>query len=185
MGYPASVGVTWHIADRVAIRPEISLVQSSGCHHDRHDADLHHACRHSKPETTSSEVRTDSTTVGTGISALFYLWKREALSAFVTPRYALQPRHQYDSGKWWLGTRLEIRTGNRNHLVSGSFGAQYALGPEIQRLRGDRARLHTGQPGQRGADKRRCRLVTPQSSSETTIRGVSTRSGAGVVFYFR
>jgi hypothetical protein len=58
MGYPAAVGIIWHVSDTVAIRPELSFSGSSS-------------------ETDRAENITDSEsdgwTLGTGISALFYV----------------------------------------------------------------------------------------------------------------
>lgn len=179
IGYPASVGVVWHVADRVAIRPEISLVQTST------DTTAITTLTFSSPagpqtQTTRAEFMTDSTTVGTGVSALFYLWKWEALSAFVTPRYAYTRGSSTTTGG---GIVAPAGGTTRSHFVSGSFGAQYALGRRFSAF-GEigLGYIHTGVqnvPTFVGSP------VSSTSSSETTSHGVSTRSGAGVVFYFR
>ena len=181
MGYPASVGVVWHVADRMAIRPEISLVQTST------DITAVTTLTFSTPsgtqtqQITRAQFTTDSTTVGAGVSALFYLWKQEALSAFVTPRYAYTRGTGTTSGSGVAGTPTEITT--NNHVVSGSFGAQYALGPRFS-VFGEIGLGYTHSTADNGAPV----SLSPggaASSSRTTSHGVSTRSGAGVVFYFR
>ena len=178
MGYPASVGVVWHISDRLAIRPEISLIQSST------DTTAITTITFTTPlgiqtQSTRAEFTTDSTTVGTGVSALFYVWKREALSAFVTPRYAYNRGTSTTTGG---GTGTPTEGTAKNHVISGSFGAQCALGPRFSVF------------GEIGLGYTRSRVdnvptgsLSPGAStgSETTSHGVSTRSGAGVVFYFK
>jgi hypothetical protein len=177
MGYPASVGVVWHVADRVAIRPEISLVQSST------DTTAITTVTFAtslgvQTQTTRAQFVTDSTTVGTGVSALFYVWKREALSAFVTPRYAYNRGTSTTTGGG-IGTPTENTA--TNHFISGSFGAQYALGRRFSVF------------GEIGLGYTRSRVdnvptdslaIGASTGSETTSHGVSTRSAAGVVFYF-
>lgn len=180
MGYPASVGILWHVSDRVAIRPEISLVQSSTT------TTVVTTVTFTTPagtqtQTTQGEFTTDSTNVGTGVSGLFYLWKRESLSAFVTSRYAYTRGTGATSGSGVAGTPTEITTSN--HVVSGSFGAQYALGRRFSVF----GEIGLGYTDTR-VDNASAISVSPNGSSTisaTSTHGVSTRSGAGVVFYFR
>ena len=85
MGYPASVGVVWHVADRVAVRPEISLSQTS--------TTLTSTTTLTVPfggpiQTIVTQSTSDATTVGAGVSGLFFLWKREGLGTYLTPRYS-------------------------------------------------------------------------------------------------
>src|SRR5438067_11504419 len=75
MGYPSSVGVIWHMTNRVAVRPEITFARTTG---DSIGNDLPGA----SPISTS-----DSTGVGTGISALFYVHRWDALRTYISPRF--------------------------------------------------------------------------------------------------
>ena len=72
MGYPPAVGLVWHVTDLVAVRPEISFTSSAS-------------------DPTSIPVlgtsTSSSSTLGVGVSALFYLWKWDALRAYVAPRF--------------------------------------------------------------------------------------------------
>jgi hypothetical protein len=180
MGYPASVGIVWHVADRVALRPEISFVQSSTV------TTATSTLTFTGPfgpqtQTTQAQFTTDSTTVGTGVSGLFYLWKRDSLSAFVTPRYAYSRGTGTTVASGVAATPTEITTSN--HFVSGSFGAQYALGRRFSVF----GEIGLGYIDTR-VDNASAASVSPNGSStisETSSHGVSTRSGAGVVFYFK
>jgi len=179
MGYPASVGILWHVSDRVAIRPEISLVQNSTATTVITSVTVTTPAG-TQTQTTQGEFTTDTTTVGTGVSGLFYVWKRESLSAFVTPRYAYSRGTGTTSGSGVGGTPTEITTSN--HLVSGSFGAQYAFGSRFT-VFGEIGLGYTHGSVDNGAPV----SLSPggaANSSRTTSHGVSTRSGAGVVFYF-
>src|SRR5205823_2607696 len=68
IGYPASVGVIWHISDRVAVRPDLAASWTSF-----------------KP-STSTGARDDGSSATIGLSGLFYLAKHDALQIYVTPR---------------------------------------------------------------------------------------------------
>src|SRR4029079_161503 len=109
---------------RVAIRPEMSFVQTST------DTTTITTLTFTTPlgiqtQTTRAQFTTDNTTVGTGVSGLFYLWKREALSAFVTPRYAYNRGTSTTTGG---GIALPTDGAVTQPLSSGAFGAEYALG---------------------------------------------------------
>jgi hypothetical protein len=99
MGYPESIGVLWHVTDRVAIRPEFLFAHS----------------------TTDTNLPLDddsrsSTSIGVGASALYYLSDRDNLRPYVAPRW-MYGHSDPGSG----GTSITTNT------ISGAFGAQYAL----------------------------------------------------------
>ena len=182
MGYPASVGVVWHVADGVGIRPEISLVQTST------DVTALTTLTFTTPsgtqtqQITRAEFEADSTTFGAGVSALLYLWKQEALSAFVTPRYAYTHGTSTTAGSGATLAPTDITT--TNHFFSGSFGAQYALSRKFS-VYGEIGLGYTRSNVDNASTTGGFALGTSSTSTETTSRGVSTRSGAGVVFYFK
>jgi hypothetical protein len=182
MGYPASVGVVWHVADRIAIRPEISLVQTST------DITTVTTLTFSTPsgtqtqQITRAQFTTDSTTVGAGVSALFYVWKQEALRAFLTPRYAYTRGTSTTAGSGAAAAPSDITT--KNHFVSGSFGAQYALGRKFG-VYGEIGLGYTHSRVDNASTTGGIASGTASTTTDTTSHGVSTRSGAGVVFYFR
>ena len=56
MGYPSAVGFIFHVTDKIAIRPEVNFASSS-----------------TEIESDLISASSDSFTIGTGVSALFYL----------------------------------------------------------------------------------------------------------------
>jgi hypothetical protein len=107
MGYPSSVGIVWHVTDKVAIRPEFSVAQSS-------------------TETTingltpgTAATTTDGWAIGTGVSGLIYIRSWDQLHLYVSPR--------------WTYSHLTMNTSATSSTttewaINGSVGAQYALG---------------------------------------------------------
>src|SRR3954463_410790 len=74
MGYPAQVGVLWTVAEKLAIRPELSWTTSSS-----ETPSTFTSFGPGGTTTTVSTSTSDSTTIGIGVSALLYLSTRDAL----------------------------------------------------------------------------------------------------------
>src|SRR5262245_4517628 len=102
MGYPATIGFTWHVTDTVAFRPDISFTHS---HSDRGD----------------SPTESDTTTIGTGVAALFYFAAKDNVRPYFSPRVS----YSHGSGSSTSGT-LEASSHGNAWTTSGSFGAQYS-----------------------------------------------------------
>ena len=120
MGYPAAVGVLWHVTDKVAIRPEIAFAGSS--------------------TTTSGsgvDISGDGWNIGTGVSAIFYLRKYDHLRTYVSPRFTYG--HQ-SSSSTTSGLPISSGTSPTYSQTSetfggfGMFGAQYWLGLPLKTL---------------------------------------------------
>lgn len=109
MGYPSSVGLLWHVSDKVAIRPELSFGGGSS-------------------ETTGSglSVNSDNFTVVTGASALFYLHTDDKLRTYVAPRFIYSHTSTTADSSTIMPLSSE-QTGDATG-VQGLFGAQYGLG---------------------------------------------------------
>jgi hypothetical protein len=156
MGYPAAVGVLWHVSDKVAIRPELSFAGSS-----------------SETTTTPSdiEIEGDGWTIGTGVSALFYLRKEDRLRTYVSPRFTYIHTSNTTTTTGLPVTNPEVESSSNVVGFSGSFGAQYAVG--------DRFSIY-GELGFAFSH-------ASSKASVTTTRGSGNqwglRSGVGVVFY--
>ena len=104
MGYPSSVGVVWHVSDKLAVRPELSFAQSSS-------------------EVTvsglpSGTANTDGWNFGTGVSGLFYVRTQDQLHLYVSPRWTYSRVTSNSVASDITATSWSI---------AGSFGAQYAL----------------------------------------------------------
>lgn len=182
MGYPSAIGVLWHIADRIAIRPETTF--SSGSSDSSSSNPI--------VGTDTSSSPSDNWMVGVGVSALFYVTRADALRTYVTPRFAYSKTNTSTST---AGSSVSSTSDGWAYTTSGSFGAQYSLG------------RHFGVFGELGvsyiASTTRTSIVetittvvgvgsggpVTRTSSQTVrtelhVHSVSSRSGAGVIFYF-
>lgn len=170
MGYPASVGIVWHLADRVALRPDFTFNQTEVTGTLTLSVGIGNQI-----QTTQTQFSTTSTSVTTGLSGLFYLRKRDALSLFLSPRYTYS--HGSTTPSATLGTASGATT-TRIQGVSGSFGAQYAIGRRFSIFGEVGVAYSTSVSNSPDA-------VAPSttSRSENTGHGVGMRSGVGVVLY--
>jgi len=177
MGYPSSVGVIWQVAARVALRPEIALSRSTG------DS----ASNDASGATPLSTI--DSTGVGVGLSALFYLHRWEGLRTYVSPRFSYVRTSASSSTTAGMSTAESTAS---SYLTSGSFGVQCSLGRHF----GVFGEIGLGFTASRtaltstltlgvtaaviGAAPSRTEIVQSSSHAHT----LATRSGAGVIFFF-
>ena len=152
MGYPASIGVMWHVSDSVAVRPEIAFSTSS----------------------SSNDFGADTTTVSGGASGLFYVAKWDHVRAYVSPRFSYG--HSTSDSTGTIGITSKSSTYN----VVGSFGAQYTPHKRFAVF------------GETGFGYNRSKastttvvvpVVLPPTTS--TLTGFGTRTGVGVIFYFK
>ena len=101
MGYPASIGVLWHVSDRVALRPEFSFTVT---------------------DSSSESIINDEAnfwSLGTGVSVLFYSSMTDNLRTYLAPRFSYS-RTSGDSNTTDSTTDI--------YALAGMFGAQYSLG---------------------------------------------------------
>ena len=101
MGYPASVGVLWHLSERVAIRPEFSFSSSDSS------------------SAAILDARSEFWSVGTGVSVLFYTPVRDNLRTYVAPRFSYTRTH---------GDSNITTSTATSYSIAGMFGAHYSLG---------------------------------------------------------
>ena len=154
MGHPGSVGLLWHVSDRVAVRPEFqfSYISSEG----------------SAPElglTSSSS----GWNVAPGVSALFYLRRFDNLRTYVAPRFAFARSTTSSDSALTTG---DARSTNKSYVGSASFGAQYSLGPRF------------GVFAEIGLAATRTTGSSSRSSIRTSGWQWTTRTGIGAVLYF-
>jgi opacity protein-like surface antigen len=109
MGYPASVGILWHVTDGVAVRPEFSFT--------------HFSTETENASPIGVDTSSDGNGVSVGLSALFYLARWDMTRAYVVPRYAYSRNTATIEGPL---TGLE-QTSN-GHAFGVSIGAQHGLG---------------------------------------------------------
>lgn len=163
--YPASFGMLWHVTDRVALRPDVTLSWTT-------------------TETTSTlnviggptttTTTSDTSTRALGLSGLFYLGPPQDLRFYVVPRVAYiwtSSESETSPPLLQLGPYESDGTGVQ---ASGAFGAQYAVH--------ERFRVF----GELGVGYTRQESETGYAVSRTTLeqRGFGLRSGVGVVVMF-
>src|SRR5258708_25688508 len=123
MGYPASVGIIWQMNDRVALRPEVTAQKAS--------AEFTTTTSFPVGGTIASTTATstsDTWQVGVGVSALFYLTTHDALRTYVSPRWSYIRTSSSNSSSSLPPPSQTTGSVGNGQFVSGSFGAQYALG---------------------------------------------------------
>jgi hypothetical protein len=161
MGFPAAIGIQWHVSDKVAIRPEISFSATSS-------------------EITSGtglQSEGDSWTVGTNITALFYLSTDDRLRTYLAPRFTWS--HASSTSELSLpinnpitgGTTSESTTTGKAYGFGGSFGAQYGLGDRFVVF------------GELGLNYAHGTNESSLSTVKSTSNGWGTRAAVGIVYF--
>jgi hypothetical protein len=157
MGYPGAIGVIYHVTDRFAIRPEITFALSNG-----------------KSESPFSTTEADSATIGVGVSGIFYLKQVDKLRTYVCPRYSYS--HSESTTTSSILTPIvddeESTSTHKAHSFVGTFGAQYAVHERFSIF------------GEVGAGFTHTASRSELSGLSSSSNQLTTRTGAGVVFYF-
>jgi hypothetical protein len=173
MGYPAAIGLVWHVTDRVALRPEIGITRST----NEFIGSSTTFSSGGVAVTTTTTTTTDAWQVSAGVSGLFYLSKHDALRTYLSPRWAYTRQSSSPSSTNGAPTSVVTGTSGRVNVVSGSFGAQYAISDRFSAF------------GEVGLAFTRTVSSPVVNGSSLTIGDVTstnagTRSGAGVILYF-
>jgi hypothetical protein len=155
MGYPSSAGILWHVSRRVAVRPEVSFTTTSNEFTSAFDA----------------VSTTTATSVGVGISGIFYLTTADKLRTYVSPRFTYA---RLTTDTTTRGSNNSSDGTGNNYSAAGSFGAQYAVG--------DRFTIF-GEVGLGYSDQNSSSEVGIFGSTNAT-RAWSSRTGVGMVLYF-
>ena len=152
MGYPSAFGVLWHVTDKVAIRPELSVAGGSA-------------------ETNSSgfSANSDTNTIATGVSALFYLNTADKLRTYVSPRFTYS-HASTDQDLSSITNSTATNTSN-NTSGQGSFGAQYYLSNRFAVF------------GELGVGFGHTESKSNVTTTKNTAWAWGTRSAVGIVFY--
>jgi hypothetical protein len=160
MGYPASAGVVWHASDRIAIRPEVNFSYSSG-----------------DSSTTTGNLATASSasTVGVGVSGLFYLAGKADLWMYISPKFTYGRNNS--STESAPGSSRSENTSN-TYSVAGSFGAQYALGKRFS-VFGEVGLVYSWQTSSYSS------TTANVIGTDSTANSVGTRTAVGVIVYFQ
>jgi opacity protein-like surface antigen len=148
IAFPSSVGVVFHVTDKIAIRPEFNFEQGS-------------------TEITSAVLgsSSDTTVIGTGVSALCYVHAWDDLHLYVTPRWDYSHASSSSAVTETTGTGWGL---------TGSIGAQYALGKRFAVF------------GEVGIGYSQSSTKGPVPiETEIKSHSVGLRSGVGVIVYFK
>jgi hypothetical protein len=120
----------------------------------------------------SERSATDSSGITTGVSARLYMLKRDGLRAYVSPGY-FYSRTTQNSGS----SSLTFENRDSTNSFAGSFGVQYALHKKLA-LFGE-----TGITYSHSTFTSTAALALLGSESSTVAW--RSKSGVGVIFYFR
>ena len=144
MAFPTSIGVIFHATDKVAVRPEFTFTRNS---------------------TETNTVDSTSWTVGTGVSALFYLSSHDRVQTYVTPRFSYSHSDSSVAGGAISGATAES-TG-----FAGSFGAEYSPSARFSVF------------GEVGIGYTHSTSKSDVSGTELKANSWGTRGGVGIIFY--
>lgn len=161
MGYPAGVGLLWHVTEAVALRPDMSVTRST-------------------VDTTTTQTLLGSTVqaaetttewnTSAGVSVLVTLHDTERLRLYAVPRIAWFRSDRSNDG----ANAVAIDSDYDGLQASGGVGAHYGLGDRVAVF------------GELGVQYVRqtvsSRFGTSEIRSRTTTTGV--RSAVGLVLYF-
>jgi hypothetical protein len=125
LGYPAQVGVLWHINDRIAIRPDVGFSTSES----EIETELVLTILPGGSITRTSTAHSDTSSVTARVSLLLTIKSWEGVALYVTPSYG------YNRGTSSITTTVDIGIGapettvlettSHGHSGAGSLGVQF------------------------------------------------------------
>ncbi|HXG88541.1 MAG TPA: hypothetical protein VNJ02_09415 [Vicinamibacterales bacterium] len=197
MAYPAAVGLHWQIADRFAIRPDVTYGWSStetsssfgGGTETVYSGGVSQvvfglpAGQRPVPYTSTTSVRTNN--VGAGISGIVTVHRNEALRIYLGPRISYSKATVTSTNDdLFAGLPPEFRelvgqqsrttkSSNTSYSAAALFGAQYALSERFALL------VETGVAYGWSDSGNGTRF-----SLESRRRSINQRSGIGAILFF-
>jgi hypothetical protein len=163
MGYPAAVGVVWHVSERIALRPDVTLSTSTTESTSTIDSIF-------VPQVSTTTSTSWSTAVG--LSALLYLNSTDQLRFYVAPRAAyLRTSIDIDDDQPLASAFDNTSTG---FVAAGAFGVQYNAHERFA-IFGELGAQYTSQSST-------SEFLTSRTRGE--VRTAGLRSAVGVTLYF-
>jgi hypothetical protein len=163
MGYPAAVGVVWHVSERIALRPDVTLSTSTTESTSTTDSIF-------VPQVSTTTSTSWSTAVG--LSALLYLNSTDQLRFYVAPRAAyLRTSIDIDDDQPLASAFDNTSTG---FVAAGAFGVQYNAHERFA-IFGELGAQYTSQSST-------SEFLTSRTRGE--VRTAGLRSAVGVTLYF-
>jgi len=132
ISHPTTVGVIWHITDRIAARTTVGWARSVSENEYQSSIPAYYddlvALGLIAPNLPGPyRTETTGTSTDVNLSALFYLSRTEGLSTYVTPRYSYQRTTSKVEVDRAFPLLLDEQTrAMPMHAVAGSLGLQYA-----------------------------------------------------------
>ncbi len=164
MAFPASIGATFDVSPRVALRPDVSFSSSWS---------------DSSSPSSSATASSNGYGVAVNIAALLYLRKRESLNLYFVPRFGYGHSHSTSSSSSSSSTGGGVTQDAAANVysISASFGAEHP----ISRRFGVFGELGFGY-SKSLASSAVSMAMNPVTNS--TSRGVGTRASVGTILYF-
>jgi len=170
MGYPEKIGVLWHVTERVAIRPGISLSNTSS------DPEFSFGLS-GGPTSTRTTSSNDASSIGVQVDALFSVGVWDNVHAYIAPGYEYgrstfrSVMTTVSTGPLGSSTTSETqKTHGHDHEVRGIFGARYV------------PHRRFGVFGEMGLHYSKSESAFFESILRQRSWGTTT--GVGVIFYF-
>lgn len=172
LGYPAAVGILWHVNDRLAVRPDITLNRSET---KTTFTSTVPALFGGSTTTSTTSTQTD-TTWSTGVSLLVTLADLDDLRLYLVPRVSyLRSETSSEAATVGLSDLGGFTATNDGVTVLGGFGAHYMLGTRAA-LFAESGVQYLRQSFSSG--------VGGTSGTKSTVTSVGLRTAVGVAVYF-
>lgn len=176
LGYPAAVGLLWHVNDRLAVRPDVTLNRSET--KTTLTSTTTNLFGGGLSTTTTTSTQTD-TTWSTGISLLVTLADLDDLRLYLVPRVsylrASTSSEATTGSLGGLGDLGAFESTNDGVTVLGGFGAHYMLGTRAA-LFAESGVQYLRQSFSSG--------IGGVSGTKSTVTSVGLRTAVGVAVYF-
>lgn len=166
MGYPGALGVVWHVADGIAVRPDIALSRSTS-------ESTTSATGPFGGSGLSSTSTSDGWGTTVGLSVLLNVRTIERLRLYLAPRIAYA-HSTADNETGLSGALTGFTAKTTGVLASGSFGSQYTVHDRFA-VFGELGLQYTTQT---------TTSDFPGSRTEADGTTFGLRSAVGVTFYF-
>lgn len=173
LGYPAAIGVLWHLNDRLAVRPDVTLNRSET--KTTLTTTTSSLFGGGLSTTTTTSTQTD-TTWSTGVSLLVTLADLDDLRLYLVPRVSyLRAETSSEATTPGLSGLGSFDSTNDGVTVLGGFGAHYMLGTRAA-LFAESGVQYLRQSFSSG--------IAGASGTKSTVTSVGLRSAVGFAVYF-
>lgn len=172
LGYPAAVGLIWHVNDRLAVRPDVTLNRSE----TKTTLTSTAAGLFGGVSTSTSTSTQTDTTWSTGLSLLVTLADLDDLRLYFVPRVSyLRATTSSEASVAGLGGLGSFSSDNDGVTALGGVGAHYMLGT--------RAAVFA-ESGVQYVRQSFSSAIPGTTGTKSTATSVGLRSAVGFAVYF-